>query len=104
MKKSKKDLRSWANGFSACCLKTILLIWLVTIGYCMFVITYALVTTGEISEPITLLGEVCKIFSVSICTVLITRTIGNAFEYNDGGIWGRSHGGVEENSDDEIVG
>ena len=97
--KNKKNFKSWAKGFSAFCLKVILTIWLVTMGFCMFVITYKLFTTGEIEEPITLLTEVCKIFSVSICTVLITRTIGNAFEYNDGGIWGTSHKGTD---DDDI--
>ena len=61
------------------------------------VITIALFRTGEFSYLDTYITSVCGCFSAAVITGLITRVIGNAFEFNNGGIFGQSIGKERDN-------
>ena len=95
---NEKKFKRWAVGFTATVLKLITIIW----GGCMIfaavVITIALFRTGEFSYLDTYITSVCGCFSAAVITGLITRVIGNAFEFNNGGIFGQSIG--KERDDD----
>lgn len=98
---NKKDFQKWSMGFSAKVLRVIFALWAVSIVYCMFVITYALITTGDIAEPVNFMHEVNSTFGTSVLGVLITRVVGNVFQYNNGSIFGKSR---EEKEDDSTSG
>lgn len=94
---NEKKFKRWAVGFTATVLKLITIIW----GGCMIfaavVITIALFRTGEFSYLDTYITSVCGCFSAAVITGLITRVIGNAFEFNNGGIFGQSIGKERDN-------
>lgn len=97
---NEKKFKSWAVGFTAKVLKLITTIW----GGCMIfaavIITIALFKTGEFSYLDTYITSVCGCFSAAVITGLVTRVIGNAFEFNNGGIFGQSIGKEREREDD----
>ena len=94
---TKKKFQKWAVGFTATVLKLITVIW----GFCMIyaavLMTVALFRTGEFSFLDTYITKVCECFAGAVITGLITRTLGNIFEFNDGGIFGISR---KENNND----
>lgn len=96
-----KKFKTWSLGFTAAVLKLITLIW----GFCMIyaavIMTLALYHTGEFSYLDTYITKVCDCFSAAVITGLITRTIGNVFEFNNGSIFGTSINSIkeEENND-----
>lgn len=93
MKKIETDdqLKKWANGFSATVLKVVLALWTFSMLFGAFIIGYSLIKYGEISEPVNFISEINTSFGASVISILITRTIGNIFQYNDGIIWGTSN-------------
>lgn len=93
MKKIETDaqLKKWANGFSATVLRIILGLWTFSMIFGAFVIGYSLLKLGTIEEPVNFISEINSTFGASVVAILITRTIGNIFEYNDGVVWGTSH-------------
>ena len=86
-----KQLKKWANGFSVTVLRIVLALWTFSIIFGAFVIGYSLLVYGTIEEPVNFISEINSTFGASVISILITRTIGNIFEYNDGVVWGTSH-------------
>lgn len=95
---TKKKFQSWAIGFTATVLKLITVIWGGCMVFAAVAILLALYRTGEFSYLDTYIIKVCECFTAAVITGLVTRVIGNVFQYNDGGIFGTSIG--KENSDD----
>ena len=95
---SKKKFQSWALGFTATALKLITVIWGGCMVFAAVIITLALYHTGEFSYLDTYITSVCGCFSAAVITGLITRVVGNMFEFNNGGIFGNSVG--KESEDD----
>ncbi len=100
---TKKQFQKWSYGFSATVLKVIFIMWAVSIVFCMFVITYTLINNGDIAEPVNFMHEVNSTFGASVVGVLVTRVVGNVFEYNNGGIFGKSIREENENDDTNSV-
>lgn len=98
----KKKFQSWAYGFSATVLKVIFVMWAFSIVFGAAMITYAMITTGQIAEPVNFMHEINSTFGASVIGVLVTRVVGNVFEHNNGGIFGQSinEGGYENDSTD----
>ena len=100
--KNKKEFQRWATGFTANVLRLITAIW----GFCMVfaavVITLALYRTGGFSYLDTFINRVCDCFMAAVVTGLITRVIGNVFEFNNGGIFGVSRKEEDDERDSEI--
>jgi len=94
---TKKQFSKWSLGFSAKVLTVVFILWGISIIFCMFVIAYALMTTGNIAEPVNFMHEVNSTFGTAVIGILITRTVGNVFQYNDGSIFGKSR--KEDNND-----
>ena len=88
---TENQLKKWANGFSATVLRIILALWVFSMLFGAFVITYSLLKYGTIEEPVNFISEVNATFGSSVVAILVTRTIGNIFEYNDGVLLGTSH-------------
>ncbi|MBQ6441053.1 MAG: hypothetical protein IJJ13_00470 [Lachnospiraceae bacterium] len=86
----EKKFKSWAYGFSATVLKVIFVLWAFSIIFGAVMIAYAMITTGQIAEPVNFMHEVNSTFGASVIGVLVTRVVGNVFEHNDGGIFGKS--------------
>ncbi len=103
MSDEKKKFQSWSYGFSATVLKVVFILWAFAILFGAFVITYALLTTGMIEEPVNYMHEVNSTFGTAVIGVLITRVVGNVFEYNDGGIFGTSRKEKEDECSDSGV-
>ena len=95
---SKKQFQKWTYGFSATVLKVVFALWAVSIVFCMFVIGYALFTSGDIAEPVNFMHEINSTFGTTVVGVLVTRVVGNVFEHNDGGIFGTS---IREENDND---
>lgn len=102
---NKKQFQKWTYGFSAKVLKVVFALWAVSIVFCMFVIGYALFTSGDIAEPVNFMHEINSTFGTTVVGVLITRVVGNVFEHNNGGIFGQSinEGGYENDSTDSNI-
>lgn len=92
-----KKFKSWAYGFSATVLKVIFVLWAFSIIFGAVMIAYAMITTGQIAEPVNFMHEVNSTFGASVIGVLVTRVVGNVFEHNDGGIFGQSIKEEKEN-------
>lgn len=100
---TKKQFSKWSLGFSAKVLTVVFILWAVSILFCMFVITYALMTIGNIEEPVNFMHEVNSTFGTAVIGILVTRTVGNVFQYNDGVIFGTSRKENENDSTDSNV-
>lgn len=93
---NKKQFKSWAVGFTASALKIITAAWLATTVFSAIAMVLAIYKTGQFSYLDTFIIESNTTFRASVVTLLITRTVGNVFEHNDGGPWGTSRTGGEE--------
>lgn len=91
-----KDVKKWANGFSVKVLKLITIGWIAFMIYASVMMAIAIYQTGEFSYLDTFIMEICGVFKMSVIGVLLTRTIGNVFQYNNGGIFGTSVNGNED--------
>lgn len=100
---NEQKFRKWAVGFTATVLKLITLIWGGCMVFAAVVITIALFRTGEFSYLDTYIQYVCGCFTAAVITGLITRVIGNVFEFNDGGIFGFSRKENDNDSTDSNV-
>lgn len=94
---NKKKFQSWALGFTATVLKLITIIWGGCMVFAAVIMTLALYHTGEFSYLDTYITSVCGCFTAAVITGLITRVIGNVFEFNNGGLFGQSVGKENEN-------
>lgn len=86
----KQKFAKWTFGFSAKALKVITVMWAASMTFGAFIITLALVMTGSIEEPVNYIAEINRTFAASVVAILITRTVGNVFEHNNGSIFGTS--------------
>lgn len=98
--KNKKEFQKWATGFTANVLRLITAIWGICMVFAGAVIAIALFWTGEFSYLDTFINRVCDCFVAGVVTALVTRVIGNVFQYNDGGIFGISREEEDERDSD----
>lgn len=94
---TQKQFKKWAVGFTATVLRLITALWGLCMVYAAVIMTLALYRTGEFSYLDTYITKVCDCFMAAVVTGLITRVVGNVFQYNDGSIFGFSR---EENNND----
>lgn len=94
---TQKQFKKWAVGFTATVLRLITALWGLCMVYAAVIMTLALYRTGEFSYLDTYITKVCDCFMAAVVTGLITRVIGNVFQYNDGSIFGISR---EEDDND----
>jgi len=97
----KKDFKKWSVGFSAKVLKIITAAWLAFMVFTAVMMAIGLHQTGSLYDIGTFIVEINKTFCAAVVGILITRTVGNIFEYNDGGIFGISRRGEEESPESE---
>ena len=71
-------------------------------AFAAVMIAYLAIKTDALIEINTLIVEVNKTFVAAVVSILITRVVGNVFEYNNGGIFGKSIRKEKEN--DSTVG
>lgn len=107
MKKSKtkniwtaKKFQSWSIGFTASVLKLITILWGACMIYAAIIMTLALYRTGEFSYLDTYITKVCDCFMAAVVTGLITRVVGNVFQFNNGPVFGTSITTKEEQNND----
>lgn len=94
MKKiSDHDFKNWSKGFTIKVLTLLSVFWFIFMCYSGFLMIYAIYKTGEFSFLDTYINRICDCFMAGVITGLITRTIGNVFEFNDGSFMGVSNGG-----------
>ena len=100
----KKEFQKWSYGFSASVLKVVFALWAFSILFGAVVIAYALLTTGQIEEPVNYMHEINSTFGTTVVGVLITRVVGNVFEHNNGSIFGTSikEGDTNDSSDSNV--
>ena len=94
---SKKQFKTWAVGFTAAALKLITGAWIATTAFSAVAMIIAIYVTGQFSYLDTFISETNLTFRASVVTLLITRTVGNVFQYNDGAVFGTSR--KEEEAD-----
>lgn len=99
---TNSQLRQWSNSFSMAVLKLITGFWvffniyiliLITIKYFMYGILEAEVMTAFIDK-------MNGVFLASVVSIVISRTFGNIFQYNDGGIFGISNYSTKEKEEE----
>lgn len=97
---TKRQFQKWSLGFTVNVLRLITAVWGVCMAFAAAAIALALYRTGELSYLDTFINRVCDCFMAAVVTGLITRVIGNVFEYNDGGIFGKSRKEKEDDGTD----
>lgn len=96
---NKREFRKWTSSFSVLVLKLITILWTISLLFSASMILVEVILTQELTFLDIFITESFKIFHDSVIVILLTRTIGNIFEYNNGSIFGTSIGG--ENNDAE---
>lgn len=92
MKKiSDHDFKNWSKGFTIKVLTLLSIFWFIFMCYSGFLMIYAIYKTGEFSFLDTYINRICDCFMAGVITGLITRTVGNVFEFNDGSFMGTSN-------------
>lgn len=87
---NKKEFKKWATSFSVKILKLITILWASFLAYSAIVMTIAIFQTGQLVSLDTFISEVSETFRDAVVAILITRTVSNIFEFNNGGLFGTS--------------
>ena len=104
MKKiSDHDFKNWSKGFTIKVLTLLSAFWFIFMCYSGFLMIYAIYKTGEFSFLDTYINRICDCFMAGVITGLITRTVGNVFEFNDGSFMGVSNGGNSTDTPPDIT-
>lgn len=82
--------RRWSLSFSVAAIHLITVIWASSLIFSAVLILIETLHTGDQSCLNTFISETSETFRDSVVTIVIARTVGNIFEYNDGGIFGKS--------------
>jgi len=87
-----EQFKKWSTGFSASVLILITTFWAVNNAYVLFLLSVQFFRYGILdSEVLKLFIEkINETFLASVVSILITRTVGNVFQFNNGGIFGNS--------------
>lgn len=93
---NKREFRKWSTSFSVRVLKLITILWIISLIYSAAMILTGVLMNSQLEYVDIFITESFKIFHDSVIVILLTRTVGNIFEYNNGGIFGTSIGGGEE--------
>ena len=80
---SFKQFMSWSVTFSQLVFKLITEIWVLGMVYASALILIAIFKVEQFSYIDTLITELCDVFKVSVCGILIKSTIENVFRYNN---------------------
>ena len=88
---TKDKFKSWSLSFTMHVLTLLTVFWFIFMVYSGILIWYTIYKTGEFSFLDTYISRICDCFMAGVITGLITRTIGNVFEFNDGSFMGVSH-------------
>lgn len=99
---TKEKFKAWAVGFSATALRIITIAWIIFMLYSAVLMGISLFKTGNLETLGLFITEVNKTFIASVVTILITRVVGNLFEFNNGGIFGYSRGSENDSTDSGI--
>lgn len=82
--------KNWAEKFSIKAFRLITIIWAVQMIYAAGMIVFSVIQTGSFLYLDTFITEINDTFRKSVIAILLTRTVGNIFEFNNGGIFGES--------------
>jgi len=96
---NKREFRKWASSFSIFALRLITILWTISLLFSMTMIVVGVILTQQFLYLDIFITESFKIFHDSVITILLTRTVGNIFEYNNGGIFGTSIGGEADDGE-----
>lgn len=80
-------------------MKLITILWTVFLSLAVILILVAIIVTREFSYLDTFIQEISKTFRAAVVSILITRTVGNIFQFNNGSIFGES---IREEDTDEL--
>ena len=98
--------KRWSLSFTMKVLTLLTIFWFIFMIYSGFLMIFAIWRTGEFSFLDTYITKICDCFMAGVITGLITRTVGNVFEFNDGSFMGKSIRDTEvaiSNSNDTIM-
>lgn len=89
---SNSELKRWSNSFSMAVLKLITGFWVFFNLYILILITVRYFMYGILEADVmtTFIDKMNEVFLASVVSIVIARTFGNIFQYNDGGIFGTS--------------
>lgn len=91
--------KDWAEKFSIKAFRLITIIWGAQMIYAAGMIVFSVFRTGEFLYLDTFIVEINETFRKSVVAILLTRTVGNIFEFNNGGIFGES---IRDNEEDDF--
>lgn len=88
--KQNERYRLWAVQFSQKAFKIITAVWIAEMIFSAVMMAVAIVVTGQFAYLDTFIIEINSTFRASVIALLLTRTVGNIFQFNNGGIFGES--------------
>lgn len=99
---SNSELKRWSNSFSMAVLKLITGFWVFFNLYILILITVRFFMYGAIEAEIltTFIEKMSEVFLASVVSIVIARTFGNIFQFNDGGIFGTSNNNNNSKEED----
>lgn len=106
---TSEQFKKWSTGFSAKVLILITTFWAVMNAYALFLVTVQFIRFGILDSDVLKLfiEKINETFLASVVSILITRTVSNVFQFNEGGIFGISKdipAPNYENKEDEVNG
>ena len=103
-----KKFKKWSLSFTMTVLTLLTVFWFIFMAYAGILMIYAIDKTGQFIFLDTYISRICDCFMAGVITGLITRVVGNVFEFNDGSFMGKSNNKDEvnffEDEDDFVSG